>query len=245
MTEQDSGAPSEEAKATEDAPAPAPTTTAPTPTTTAPAEAPAGAPAPTPTTTAPAGASGEAAEESPPEAIPLPFKTQAILLGVLVTVSLIGAGFNLLSEAGAWECWIVACVVYAGVGVGCDVLAQKGWRKAGRHALHWLGTLACLELLLMLERNDVINRSAAANAAVLMVALSAFHAGLHLQRLFLWLALFLSVLTIVLGYVQEVATAALVLVPVAAVTLGVPAYMAYQAKSAAGGANGDSPPDGA
>lgn len=184
------------------------------------------------------GASEGAPEEEP---IALPFKLQASLLGVLVAVSLTGAGFNLLSEAGAWECWIVACIVYAGVGVGCDVLVHKGWRKAGRHLLHWLGTLACLELLLLLERNDVISRSAAANAAVLLVALSAFHAGLHLQRLFLWLALFLAVLTVVLGYVHEAATAALVLLPVASVTLGIPAWLAYYKSKSAGAAGSGGP----
>lgn len=109
--------------------------------------------------------------------------------------------------------WVPAYWSVAGPG-GFVVSAVLGWRHARsigqcstgggeRHLLHWGGMLGAIALAVLMNVNGLISGQALGPAILLILALSYFEAGVHIDRTFLWLGLLMAA-----GYVFVIFTTA-------------------------------------
>lgn len=119
-------------------------------------------------------------------------------------------GFALVDFRPEWVplYWIIAGPA------GFVISAVLGWRhgrrlgqySAGggeRHLLHWGGMLGAIALAVLMNVNGLISGQALGPAILLILALSYFEAGVHIDRTFLWLGLLMAA-----GYVFVIFTTA-------------------------------------
>ena len=106
---------------------------------------------------------------------------------------LVLCGFVLVDVRDEWVSpyWAVAAPA------GFIASAYLGWRygrrrgqldrdMGRRHLLHWGGTLAAVFLTSLMAATGVLAQEGVGTAMLLVLALGYFHAGVHLDRPFLW-----------------------------------------------------------
>jgi hypothetical protein len=110
-------------------------------------------------------------------------------------------------------------VVYGGISVvrawqTASVHGQAVWPRVRSQVLHWLGTLVAVNIVLWFESVDIASRGAAADYSLLILALSCFLAGVHINWVYLPLSAILAVMAVGLGYLDQLSLFA-VLIPLA------------------------------
>lgn len=127
---------------------------------------------------------------------------------VMLVLALAGMGLTMSLDKGGWEYWLFVLFVYGGV---CIFWAwerakqshQPAWKMVRDQALHWGGVLVVFAILLLFERTEVINREAASNVALLVLALACFLAGVHFDWAFLLLGVVLAIMAVAIGYLEQ------------------------------------------
>jgi hypothetical protein len=124
-------------------------------------------------------------------------------------------------------------IVYAGLGLWRSTrkakLAGKPIKELiSRELTHWLVLLAFLAILLLLERREIIDREAASDFALLLLAFSCVLAGVHFD----WLLLIIGVvLTVMLVGMATLAQYSIVLwLIMLAVTIAAAAFFYLKSK---------------
>jgi len=150
------------------------------------------------------------------------WKQEFWLLCTMLVLSLVGLGITQAAAAGAWEFWLIAVLVFCGIGL---FHTSRRARRAGspvrpmmlKQLLHWGGLLVALKVLILLERTDTISRDSASDSSLILLALTCYLAGLHFDGMFLILGMVLAVMVVALGTAQQYAFLLWVIViPVAA-----------------------------
>jgi hypothetical protein len=130
-----------------------------------------------------------------------------VFCGLLV-LALVGMGLTMSLEKGGWEFWVFLLAVYGGVSVfwAWQRAKQKGepvWRMVRGQVFHWSSVLVTYAILVLFERTEIINREAASNVALLVLALACFLAGIHFEWSFLLVGMVLAVMAVAVGYVEQ------------------------------------------
>ena len=109
---------------------------------------------------------------------------EEVVLLVLVVLSGIGVAVNDYSPKSAFRYWLWMAPTF---GVVCIVAAW--WRAAirgesvvtavQRQLLHWVGVVGAVYLIYLLQSTGRMENEAAGLAALIVIALSAFLAGVH------------------------------------------------------------------
>jgi hypothetical protein len=86
--------------------------------------------------------------------------------------------------------------------------------------LHWLGALAAIQIVLLFESSGTTDRGPAADYTLLVLALSAFLAGVHFNWTFMLLGALLAVIAVALQELAQL-TVYLVTVPLALLAIWV------------------------
>jgi hypothetical protein len=118
--------------------------------------------------------------------------------------ALVLCGFILVDVRDAWVRWYW----FVAAPAGFMVSAYLGWRHgrrrgqidsdAGmRHILHWGGMTAVAFLVVLMPMTGVLAWEGTGPAMLLVLALGYFHAGIHLDRPFLWIGILMA-----LGYLS-------------------------------------------
>ena len=147
-------------------------------------------------------------------------RIQLILFCTMLVLALIGMGVTESREDGGWEYWIFLVRTYGLISIGRTwrQAKQRGepvWRMISKQVLHWAGTLVTLQVLFLLEKTDVMSREAISDVSVIILALACYLAGVHFQRGFLLIGIFLGIMAVTLAYSEQYVVW-LIMIPAAA-----------------------------
>jgi hypothetical protein len=130
-----------------------------------------------------------------------------ILCGMLV-LALGGMGMTQASKGGAWEYWLFVVVVYASLGLWGSARhakqdGQPMWNRIAREIGHWAVLLGFMAVLLMLERREIIDRQAASDFALMLLALSCCLAGVHFDWQLMIVGVVLTVMLVAMATLEQ------------------------------------------
>ena len=149
---------------------------------------------------------GETVEAKPCRS--LHWKIEFILLTLMLLVALVGMAVTQASVSGAWEYWLFAVVLFGGVGTFRDFKwarqAHKPvWASLAKQILHWAVLLLVMKALFWMERYNAISREAASLSAILLLATTSIHAGVHFHWTFAIVGVVLAVMSVVVGVLEQ------------------------------------------
>lgn len=139
----------------------------------------------------------EDANTSEAPAAPRRFPIEELVLVALVALSAAGVAINDYAPATAFRYWLWMAPVFGVVSIAAAwSRAQRRGDPVGRivptQLLHWLGVVAAVYLIYLLQSTGRMANEAAGSAVLIVLALAAFLAGIYAD----WR---LSVLGVVLG----------------------------------------------
>jgi hypothetical protein len=134
-----------------------------------------------------------------------------IQLGVLCTMlllALFGMGLSQASEKGAWEYWLFVVIVYAALGLWRSTRRAKQQGQTvraliGRELAHWGVLLVFLAVLLLLERQEIVDRQSASDFALMLLALTCCLAGVHFDWLLMIMGVVLTVMVVAMATLEQ------------------------------------------
>jgi hypothetical protein len=130
-----------------------------------------------------------------------------LFCGMLV-LALVGMSLTMSLEKGGWEFWVFLLAFYGGVSVfwGWRRAKQKqepAWKMVRAQVFHWSSVLLIYAILVLFERTEIINREAASNVALLVLALACLLAGVHFDWTFLLVGVVLAIMAVSIGYLEQ------------------------------------------
>ena len=130
------------------------------------------------------------------------------VLCVMLVLALVGMGMTQASESGAWEYWLFVVLVYAALGLWkcfrrAKQTGQSIPKSIGRELSHWATLIGFLAVLLLLERREVVNRQSASYFALMLLALSCFMAGVHIDWLLLVVGVVLAIMLVAMATLEQ------------------------------------------
>ena len=169
----------------------------------------------------------------------LHWKVEFVLLCLMLLIAIVGMAVTQASVNGAWEYWLFAVFVFAGIGTFRDFkwarLTKKPiWKSMIKQVIHWSVLLVVMKALFWMEQYNAISRESASLAAILLLAMTSIHAGLHFHWTFAIVGVVLAVMAVVLGVLeQSMLLSWLVVVPL---VLGGAVLFFFRARKVARGA---------
>jgi len=135
-------------------------------------------------------------------------RLQFWLFCTLLVLALIGMGLTQATEGGGALYWLILLWIYALFSLFHAWLQARErhesiWSEIHLHLFHWLGGLVALHLIFVLERHDILSRDAASNVSMVILALSSYLAGLHLDRMFLLIGIVLTIMAVIGAFVEQ------------------------------------------
>jgi hypothetical protein len=152
-------------------------------------------------------------------------KVELWLLVIMMGLAVVGVGVIQVMQNGGRLYWIGLLLIYAVIGLGITWRrhapeSRQLWMLLRDQGLHWSGTFVAIEIVLFFESRDIASRGAAADDALLMLALSCFLAGVHINWIYLPISVVLAVMAVGLGYLDQISLY-LVVIPLAALMIGI------------------------
>lgn len=119
-----------------------------------------------------------------------------VVIGILGTLVMIGLFLSNYSSTKALLYW---CAMFPVFGVAClahELAAGRMrelplWRILLRQALHWAGPIVAVKILFMQHTRGQMTTDAVALTVILLLAVTSFLAGVHFDRSFYWVSVFL------------------------------------------------------
>jgi len=154
-------------------------------------------------TSEPVAAAAEAVASTPVEKAPVPWALYFRLAGFvsMLVLAIVGMYFIREEKNYVWIYWMAVVVIYMVVSFirGYQNGKLKGetlGSALGRHFMHWGGLIIVLGIMMVLEDYDKIDTDVAANILLLLLALTCYLAGVHFDRLFIVIGVFLAVIAL-------------------------------------------------
>jgi hypothetical protein len=153
------------------------------------------------------------------------FRVELWLLVLMMVLALAGVGVTQAVHSGGKLYWLFLVLVYAAISLalawrGHASVDQRLWPMIRAQVFHWLGALVAINIVLFFESVDIASRGAAADYSLLILALSCFLAGVHINWVYMPLGVVLAVTAVGLGYLDQLSVYVLV-VPVAVLAVWV------------------------
>ena len=153
------------------------------------------------------------------------WQIQFALFCLMLLLALGGMALTQSLESGAWEYWLFLVLVYAAIGAWKTIRHAKQTGQSIRKGVfrelsHWGTLVGFLTVLVFLERRQVFDRQSASAFALMLLALSCFLAGVHLDWQFLLLGVVLTIMLVSIALLEQYQIALwiiMILVAVAAV----------------------------
>ncbi|HYL57283.1 MAG TPA: hypothetical protein VEU51_00330 [Candidatus Acidoferrales bacterium] len=150
------------------------------------------------------------------------------VLAVLVMIGLFLANMN---PTRARFYWSAMFPVFGIVSIWHELQRSNrddgsGWRMIVRQLLHWLGPIVAVRIIFLQLSRGQMDADADALATLLILAVTCFLAGVHLDRSFFWVSVVLAIAVVIgteveayLWMLAAVAAVALALAVLAAIAL--------------------------
>jgi hypothetical protein len=145
------------------------------------------------------------------------------LFVIMLALALAGVALTQLDLSSTSLYWALLALVYGGISVARARIHAKGteqpfWPTVRDAVLHWIGTLLAIKVVLFFELSGIADRGPASDYSLLLLALSCYLAGVHLDWIFLPLGVALAVIAVGIGYLDQLSLLALA-VPVSVLAL--------------------------
>lgn len=143
---------------------------------------------------------------------------------IMVALALVGAGVTEIEHSGGRLYWLFLVLAYAGISIALAWRrhhkdpGRPFWPVIRSQVLHWFGALIAINIVLLFESADIGDRGAAADYSLLVLAVSSYLAGIHINWVYLPLSLILGVMAVGLGYLDQLSLF-FVLIPIAVVAV--------------------------
>jgi uncharacterized membrane protein YfcA len=152
---------------------------------------------------------GNAAPDDNPETTS--WKLELWLFLLMLVLAIAGVGVTQTDATGGPLYWVFLLVVYAIISLALgwrrqakmDRSERSVWRTLRCQVFHWLGAFIAIDIVLYFESVDIASRGAAADYALIVLSLSCYLAGVHLNWIFLPLSVILAVMAVGLGYLDQ------------------------------------------
>ncbi|MGB0596147.1 MAG: hypothetical protein ACPGLY_05625 [Rubripirellula sp.] len=133
---------------------------------------------------------------------------QFALFVLMLLLALGGMGLTQSLESGAWEYWVFVVLVYASIGVWKAIRSARHASRSVRQGVvreisHWGTLVGFLGVLFFLEQRQVVDRQSASSFALMLLALSCFMAGVHLDWQLLLLGGVLTIMLVALALLAQ------------------------------------------
>ena len=133
---------------------------------------------------------------------------QFALFVLMLLLALGGMGLTQSLESGAWEYWLFVVLVYASIGAWKAVRSARHAGRSVRQGVvreisHWGTLVSFLGVLFFLEQRQVVDRQSASSFALMLLALSCFMAGVHLDWQMLLLGGVLTIMLIAIALLEQ------------------------------------------
>ncbi|MGW8192999.1 MAG: hypothetical protein ACWGOX_01925 [Desulforhopalus sp.] len=133
---------------------------------------------------------------------------QLWLFCALLVLALVGMGLTQATKGGGARYWLILLWIYALASLVRAWLQARErdesiWSEIHLHFFHWLGALVTLYIIFLLERHDILSRDAASNVSLVLLALSSYLAGVHFERMFLFLGMVLAIMAVIGAFVEQ------------------------------------------
>ena len=140
---------------------------------------------------------------TPVETKPIPWAMYLRLVGFvsMLVFAIVGMRLIRIEWKYVWIYWMAVVLIYMVVsfirGYQNGKLKDESLGSAlGRHFMHWGGLIIVLGIMMVLEDYDKIDTDVAANILLLLLALTCYLAGVHFDRLFIVIGVFLAVIAL-------------------------------------------------
>ena len=138
----------------------------------------------------------------------LHWKIEFILLVIMLLVAIVGMAVTQATVSGAWEYWLFAVVLFGSIGLFRDFKWSRQAHKPilaslAKQIVHWAILLLVMKALFWMERYNAISREAASLSAILLLATTSIHAGVHFHWTFAIVGVVLAVMSVVLGVLEQ------------------------------------------
>lgn len=145
------------------------------------------------------------------------------LFVIMLALALAGVALTQLELSNTSLYWTILAAVYGVISAVRARVRAKGtkrrlWPTVRDEVLHWVGTLLAIKIILFFELSGIADRGPASDYSLLLLALSCYLAGVHLDWIFLPLGVALAVIAMGIGYLDQLSLLALA-VPVTALAL--------------------------
>lgn len=135
-------------------------------------------------------------------------KVRLIVGMTMLGLSVVGLGVTNFFKAHAWGYWLVMVPVF---GILCLVSrwmlhpeeGRPSWSRIGLAALHWVGLLVAIYLVLVFVDMGFLSAENAAPMVLMMLALTTYLAGLHIDWTFVLVGACLAVFAYVTVWAEE------------------------------------------
>jgi hypothetical protein len=160
-----------------------------------------------------------------------------LIVGVLCVLVMIGLFLTNVNHLHARYYWSAMFPIFGIVSLWHELLGpghQQGteWRRVWRQALHWLGPIVAVWIIFLQLARGQMDADAAALVILLILAVTCFMAGVHLDRSFYWVSAVLA-FAAVIGTEVEAYLWMLAAIAIVAVAVTVFAAIALRRRRAA------------
>lgn len=135
-------------------------------------------------------------------------KPKVWLLALMLVLAMIGMGIAQAYANRGYLVWSLIVIIYGGISLWLGwrharAAGKPFWPAAGLHLAHWLGLFLFLKVLFVLELLGFIDKIVVGDVDLLLLGISCYFAGVHLEAIFLVVALFLAAMAYVDAYFTE------------------------------------------
>jgi hypothetical protein len=147
--------------------------------------------------------------ESPPQdkfilfaaKIELSLLRQCLIVGVLAMFIMLGlflANYSLKLADWYWSAMfpVFGLVCLAHQVIAGDTRGMVAWKVLLKQVLHWLGPIVAVRIIFLQLAKGEMDADAVALMILLVLSVTCFLAGLHLDRSFIWLSIFLALVAL-------------------------------------------------
>jgi len=130
------------------------------------------------------------------------------LLIFMLGLALVGVGITQVMATGGKLYWLFLVLVYAAISVvrawqKARISGTGDWSMVRAQALHWLGAIVAINIVLVFESAEISTRGVAADYSLLVLALACYLAGVHFNWGYAILGGMLAVMAVALGYLDQ------------------------------------------
>ena len=134
--------------------------------------------------------------------------TRVGLVVLMLVIAMVGLAIAQAYANAGWVVWMVVVVIYALIGMWLSwkhapAAHKPRFAQLRAHIYHWFGLLVMIKVLFILEQLEYVKGTTVSDMALMMLALTCYLAGIHLEPIMVVVGIFLAVMAFVAAYFNQ------------------------------------------